>query len=217
VSHDSVAVAGAPDTAGGRALIGVLAAHGIPAELHDAGSGFVDVVVPRTLRDEARKILKAHLDALARDEAPEVIAVAPDSASAFALVGALRSAGFPVTVSARGVYASRQSTGILVPHAMVPAAREFLASLEAGGGDVGSPQDEPEKEQGESVEAPWVGVSEAPVTRELESDAAQETESSAPPEAEPGHAEPADDGPPAYGSDLRPDYGDAFTPGAGGL
>lgn len=224
--RDVVAIAGAPDQAGGRSLAAILEAHGIPAELRDAGSGFVDVVVPHAFRDEGRKLLKAHLDALARDEAPEVIGVTPDSASDVALVGALRAAGFPATTSRRGVYASGQGTSILVPHALAAAAREFLAALEAEGADAGPARDEREKEHEETVPAAERAVAESAAVddwspsasadgsgedgvRDVDADAAGPE-----PAAEEG---PADEGPPAYASDLKPDFGADFGSFGGGL
>jgi hypothetical protein len=243
VPRDFAAIAGAPDEAGGRALIRVLAAHAISAELRDAGCGFVDVVVPRDLREEARRLLKAHLVALARDEEPEVIAVAPDPASGFALAGALRAAGFPVTTSQRAVHASRQSTGILVPHAVVAAAREFMAPLEAQAADVEPLQDEPEGEHEETAPiaerasadlaaidgergTASVGGSVVSGAEDAGADAAalapgegaeQADEVESADDTATVDEGPADEGPPTYASDLKPDFGGEFAPPGGSL
>lgn len=220
MTRDFETVAGAPDEAGGRALAGVLAAHGIPAELHDAGSGFVDIEVPRAFRDEARRLLKAHLTDLAREEEPVLVAVAPDQGAGYGMTGALQAAGIPA-FARPGRYGP--SVCVYVPHGMSDAATEFLALLEgelaaaeaggderadalaadaAGGSEIGAETRAPS--EAEAIAAPRPGEAGAEPADQADAEPADEVH-------------PADDGPPAFGSDLQPDFGDAFGPTGGGF
>jgi hypothetical protein len=230
VTRGSEAIAGAPDAAGGAALAGLLASHGIPAEVRDAGSGFVDVVVPHAFRDEARKLLKAHFAELARQQEPVVVAIAPDGGAGFGMAGALQAAGIPAT--ARGdTYGP--TFRVLVPHGMADAAQEFLATLEAeldgaetdgdaGHDDAETPGTDAEVQAGTrpaDALAGDGGDESAPSASECvpEADAVGGSEAAAVDAVPADEVEPAWDGPPAYGSDLRPDFGDASGPAGGGL
>jgi hypothetical protein len=240
VSRDSAVIAGAPDEAGGRALVEILLAHGIAAELRDAGSGFVDVVVPRTLRDEARKLLKAHFDDLAREERLVVVADGPSEAC-FVMTGALQTAGIPA-VARHGRFG--ETACVYVPHRVADDAREVLAALatevreDETELDEIPPAAEREQQGMEGAEATVVpggeavGVSDGVggVVEAASGVPAEEVQpaSSGPidvepieglepaDELQPAREEPGEEGPPAYGSDLKPDYGDAFEPSAGG-
>jgi hypothetical protein len=222
VPHDASVIAGAPDEAGGRALVEILATHGIPAELRDAGSGFVDIVVPRTLRDEARKLLKAHFDDLAREEELVLVADGPSEACNV-MTGALQTAGIPA-FARRGRFG--ETACVYVPHRVADDARELLAALAAEVGEdetgevavplaaeLGRERLEEEAATAPTTVAPVDAADAAPegVTGDVELANGVPAD-----EVQPADEEPGEAGPPAYGSDLKPDYGDAFEPSAGG-
>jgi hypothetical protein len=231
VSRDAAVIAGAPDEAGGRALVEILSAHGIPAELREAGSGFVDVVVRRSLRDEARKLLKAHFDDLAHEQGLVLVAAAPGDAGN-ALTGALQAAGIPA-VARRGRFG--EAVCVYVPRRVADDAREFLTALEAEGCEaeaeestISPPAELAREGAGATVASRDEGVAVPQgVAGSAESMNGAPTDGSPPAVGEstaiaPAEAadtvepEPLSDGPPAYGSDLEPDYGDAFEPFSGG-